>query len=139
MMADNFEFRKLIEELGLNRDQILELKKAFDSFDCDKKGAICAETTGQILQMMGVKVSSDELQSIMDDIDVDKSGYIEFNEFATLSARFLGEEDEENLRQELREAFRIYDKEENGFITIKTLKEVDEDESGTVDLDEFME
>ena len=46
MMADNFEFRKLIEELGLNRDQILELKKAFDSFDCDKKGAICAETTG---------------------------------------------------------------------------------------------
>ena len=38
--------------------------------------------------MMGVKVSSDELQSIMDDIDVDKSGYIEFNEFATLSARY---------------------------------------------------
>ena len=37
---------------------------------------------------MGVKVSSDELQSIMDDIDVDKSGYIEFNEFATLSARY---------------------------------------------------
>ena len=37
---------------------------------------------------MGVTVSSDELQSIMDDIDVDKSGYIEFNEFATLSARY---------------------------------------------------
>ena len=63
------------------------------------------------------------------------------------------------MRKELKEAFRIYDKEGNGFITISTLKEilqeldsklsedelngiideVDEDGSGTVDFDEFME
>ena len=63
------------------------------------------------------------------------------------------------MRNELKEAFRIYDKEGNGFITTSTLKEilqeldsklsedelngiideVDEDGSGTVDFDEFME
>ena len=76
-----------------------------------------------------------------------------------ISKRFLCEEDEECLRNELKEAFRIYDKEGNGFITTTTLKEilqeldsklsedelngiideVDEDGSGTVDFDEFME
>ena len=125
---------------------------------------------------MGVRVSSEELKSIMEDLDVDNSGKLEFNEFVILSARFrkvktlfcflcyyiyrfLGEEDEECLKSELKEAFRIYDKEGNGFITTSTLKEilqeldpklsedelkgiieeVDEDESGTVDFDEFMD
>ena len=78
---------------------------------------------------MGVRVSGEELAAIMDDIDVDKSGQLEFEEFVILSARlfytkrnqklfkkynillrFLSEEDEECLKNELKEAFRIYDK-----------------------------
>ena len=62
-------------------------------------------------------------------------------------------------KKELKEAFRIYDKEQLGYISIETLKEilreldnklteddldsiieeVDEDGSGTLDFDEFME
>ena len=82
-----------------------------------------------MLRMMGVRVSGEELAAIMDDIDVDKSGQLEFGEFVILSARlfhtienqklfikynislrFLSEEDEECLKNELKEAFRIYDK-----------------------------
>jgi calmodulin len=36
---------------------------------------------------------------------------LEFGEFCQLAARFLIEEDEEALKKELKEAFRIYDKE----------------------------
>ena len=39
------------------------------------------------------------------------SGLLEFGEFCQLAARFLIEEDEEALKKELKEAFRIYDKE----------------------------
>jgi hypothetical protein len=39
------------------------------------------------------------------------SGELEFEEFCILSAKFLIEEDEESLKEELKEAFRIYDKE----------------------------
>ena len=41
------------------------------------------------------------------------SGLLEFGEFCQLAARFLVEEDEEALKKELKEAFRIYDKEGN--------------------------
>jgi Ca2+-binding EF-hand superfamily protein len=41
------------------------------------------------------------------------SGELEFEEFVTLAARFLVEEDAEAMQQELREAFRLYDKEGN--------------------------
>ena len=39
------------------------------------------------------------------------SGELEFEEFCILAARFLIEEDEEQMRRELKEAFRFYDKE----------------------------
>lgn len=39
------------------------------------------------------------------------SGELEFEEFVTLAARFLVEEDAEAMQDELREAFRLYDKE----------------------------
>ena len=76
-----------------------------------------------------------------------------------MAAKFLVEDDPEEMRKELKEAFRIYDKAGNGFIPTSALKEilheldpnltdeellgiireVDEDGSETVDFDEFME
>jgi len=117
------------------------------------------ETIGNILRMMGVKFSQSNLQEIFDEVDDDGSGELEFEEFTELAAKFLIEEDEEELKNELKEAFRIYDKQGEGFITTDTLKEilreidnklseadldgiieeVDEDGSGTLDFDEFME
>merc|ERR1712180_45652 len=109
--------------------------------------------------MMGMKVKPSALREIIDEIDQDGSGLLEFGEFCTLAAKFLVEEDEEALKKELKEAFRIYDKECMGYISTETLKEilreldnklteedldsiiaeVDVDGSGTLDFDEFME
>jgi len=146
------------EETGLEKEQIVVLRRAFDSFDRDKKGYISPETVSDILRMMGIKVSSTSFKQIIEEIDEDGSGQIEFPEFLQLSAKFLIEEDEEAMLKELKEAFRLYDKEGNGYITTQTLKEIlheldprlteeellgiideiDEDGSGTVDFDEFM-
>jgi len=143
----------------LDEAQTAALKTAFESFDTEGKGAIGVETIGNILRMMGVKVKEADLKEIVDEVDDDGSGMLEFEEFTELAAKFLIEEDEEELKNELKEAFRIYDKDGQGFITNEVLKEilreidpkltetdldgiieeVDEDGSGTMDLDEFME
>jgi calmodulin len=38
------------------------------------------------------------------------SGQIEFEEFTILAAKFIIEEDDEDVQKELKEAFRLYDK-----------------------------
>ena len=68
------------------------------------------ETVNTILKMMGMHVSPRALDEIIHEIDEDDSGTLEFPEFVQLAAKFLIEEDEEQMRWELKEAFRIYDK-----------------------------
>ena len=63
-----------------------------------------------ILKMMGMHVSSKDLEDIIQEIDEDGSGELEFPEFIQLAAKFLIEEDEEEMKWELKEAFRLYDK-----------------------------
>ncbi|KAA0195520.1 hypothetical protein HAZT_HAZT005508 [Hyalella azteca] len=95
------------------------------------------------------------LNESVEEVGNDGSGELEFEEFCILSAKFLIEEDEESLKEELKEAFRIYDKEAVLYSITEILKEldnrlsaediegivdeVDEDGSGTLDFDEFME
>jgi len=114
-----------------------------------------------MLNMMGLKFNKQELDEVIEEIDEDGSGQIEFEEFLVLAKKFMTEDEDEDageLEKELKEAFRLYDKEGNGYITTDVLKtilaaldsslqskdlddiieEVDEDGSGTLDFEEFM-
>ena len=61
----------LQEETGLEKEQIVVLRRAFESFDKDKQGFITTDTVGDILRMMGIKVSTSSLKSIVEEIDED--------------------------------------------------------------------
>ena len=50
------------EDMGLDEDQVNVLKRCFDGF-ADEDGAIPAENVGNILSMMGLKVSDPTSQA----------------------------------------------------------------------------
>merc|ERR1739846_12978 len=154
------EFEEINEATGLENDEIKCLKTCFDLFDSKKVEFLSADDLDEILRAMGFRPSKEELQEILKEIDEDGSGEIEFGEFCQLCAKFLVEDpDIETMKRELKDAFRIYDKEGQGYITTETLRglisellapltgeeldgiieELDEDGSGTMDFDEFCE
>lgn len=156
----DIDFEDINEATGLENDEIKCLKTCFDLFDSKKQDFLSADDLDEILRAMGFRPSKEELQEILKEIDEDGSGEIEFGEFCQLCAKFLVEDpDMETMKRELKDAFRIYDKEGQGYITTETLRglisellapltseeldgiieELDEDGSGTMDFDEFCE
>merc|ERR1712243_194076 len=112
-----------------------------------------------ILKSMGVECKKDDMDGYAQEVDEAATGKFSFLQFCQVAAKFMVEDDEEQMKEELKEAFRIYDKDGQGFITNEILKdilreidstlteedldhiveEVDEDGSGTMDFEEFQE
>ena len=55
------------------------------------------------------------------EVDLDGNGTIEFPEFLEMMKQKANEVDQE---EELREAFKIFDRDKDGFVSIKELKKV---------------
>merc|ERR1711988_253840 len=117
------EFDDITESTGLAADEIKCLKTCFDLFDTKKVDFLSADDLGEIMRAMGFRPTEEELKDLLAEIDEDGSGEIEFAEFCQLCATFLVEDpDMETMKRELKDAFRIYDKEGNGYITTETLR-----------------
>merc|ERR1711939_1150981 len=156
----DIDFEEINDQTGLAVDEIKCLKVCFDLFDTKKQDFLSADDLGEIMRAMGFRPTEEELKSLLEEIDEDGSGEIEIGEFCQLCATFLVEDPPlEEMKKELKDAFKLYDREGQGFITNDTLREIitellapltdeeldgiidelDEDGSGSMDFDEFCE
>merc|ERR1712102_238444 len=115
------DFDQIVEITGLDPEQIDSLKKGFDGFD--KEGGTINQTTMMmILKSMGVDVNKVDMENYSSEVDEQETGKFSFSMFCQVAGKFMIEDDEEQMREELKEAFRIYDKDNQGFITNEILK-----------------
>merc|ERR1712131_373863 len=156
----DIDFEEINDATNLQPDEIKCLKVCFDLFDTKKQDFLSGDDLGEIMRAMGFRPTEGELPDLLAEVDEDGSGEIEFAEFCQLCATFLVEDPPlEEMKKELKDAFRIYDTEGQGFITTETLRgliaellapltdeeldgiveELDEDGSGSMDFDEFCE
>lgn len=105
----------------LSEEQIAEFKEAFSLFDKDGDGTITTKELGTVMRSLGQNPTEAELQDMINEVDADGNGTIDFPEFLTMMARKMKETDSE---EEIREAFRVFDKDGNGFISAAELRHV---------------
>merc|ERR1712146_314179 len=108
----------MADETQLSDEQIAEFKEAFLLFDKDGDGTITTKELGTVMRSLGQNPTEAELQDMINEVDADGNGTIDFPEFLGLMARKAKDTDTE---EELIEAFKGFDRDGNGFISTAEL------------------
>ena len=107
------------ENLGIPLDDVKLIKEAFDLFDGDKSGKIDTAELKEALTTIRLPTGADTLDKIMKDLDADKSGTVDFDEFINLLSAKAAVGDS---REDLKKVFELFTAGKSKVITIETLR-----------------
>ena len=134
----------------MNETEVKKLWEAFSVFDADNSNTISAEELATVMRSLGQDPSPTELRNLIKEVDVDRSGSIDFEEFKALMIARQGDRP-----SRLKLAFSVFDKDNSGRITAEEMhdvmsqfeltdseleemiKEVDQDGNSSIDFEEF--
>ncbi|XP_067586302.1 calmodulin-like protein 3 [Pseudorca crassidens] len=105
----------------LTEEQVAEFKEALSPFDEDGDGAISTRELGTVLRSPGQKPTEAELQDLVGELDRDGSSTVGFPELLGLMARKVKGRD---AKDQMREAFCVFDKDGNGLMGTAELRHV---------------
>ncbi|XP_015423458.1 PREDICTED: calcium-binding protein 5 isoform X2 [Myotis davidii] len=147
-------------ERPLGQDEIEELREAFLEFDKDRDGFISCKDLGNLMRTMGYMPTEMELTELGQQIRMNLGGRVDFDDFVELmTPKLLAETVGMIGVQELRDAFKEFDGNGDGAITLgelqqavrrllgealsarelaEVVREADVNGDGTVDFEEFV-
>ncbi|XP_059090233.1 neo-calmodulin-like isoform X3 [Tigriopus californicus] len=94
-------------------------KNAFFYYDSRNTGYIRKTELTSLLRSMGQNPTDSQVHDMINEIDVDGSGVVEFEEFVKFITRLMKNIDPEN---EVREAYRRFDPDNEGVIRVEELR-----------------
>ncbi|CAJ1415300.1 unnamed protein product [Effrenium voratum] len=118
---------KLTSFIAVDAEQHLELPSTSTiSANCwnpsspGGPGTISVKNLGSVMRSLGQNPTEAELQDMVNEVDADGNGTIDFADFLCLNARKMRDTDSE---EELMEAFRAFD-DGTGFLSVQDLRHV---------------
>jgi len=141
-------------EVKLTEAQLAGVKEAFKGFDKKNEDKIKVGDIEAALKKLGHTIKPDWLEKVEHLIDAEGTGYIKYDEFCSIFRKKCQDDEDE---RELRDMFRILDKEKRGEVNTSELRwilknlgddltegdiddmiaDVDTDGSGWIDYNEF--
>ncbi|GLJ54568.1 hypothetical protein SUGI_1172040 [Cryptomeria japonica] len=105
---------------------LAELEKVFRHFDANGDGKISVSELGAVINSLegtsNASASHEELEMMIKEVDSDGDGFIDLQEFIAFNIKSEG--GGVGSLQELRDAFRIFDRDRNGYISAEELRSV---------------
>ena len=109
--------------LELSEQQRHEIRQAFDMFDTEGQGVIDANALKVVLRALGFEPRKEEVAAMISSLDggANTSGTIDFNEFLEILITKMSEKD---TKEDAMRAFRQFDLDHQGFISLANLQQV---------------
>ncbi|XP_070273301.1 centrin-4 [Myotis yumanensis] len=130
------QWKKKTAKIELNETQKQEIKEAFDLFDIDGSGTIDVKELKIAMRALGFEPNKEEVKKLIAEIDKEGTGTISFEDFFAIMSLKMSEKDE---KEELLKAFKLFDDDATGSITLNNIKRVAKELGETLTDDELQE
>jgi len=125
-----FQLEALKDVSSMNDEVVNRCKEAFDICDLDGSGTISSSELFTILQILGTQPSEHEVEQMINKLDTDRSGDINFEEFMACMSSKLMDMTEDDPSDgfsvakilKIKHAFKLADSDEKGTICKNELK-----------------
>ncbi|XP_078492544.1 uncharacterized protein LOC100175312 isoform X2 [Ciona intestinalis] len=137
--CDQRRVQGIVEDIlcEMGEERIVQYKNAFAKFDKDSSGIISSKQLRQLLRTLGHNPSDIVLRELVNQVDMDENGKIDFNEFIIMIGYF---DKANNEDEDLSNIFRVFDRHERGCIDVEELRNIwNNFLQGMAPVDEFEE
>ncbi|KAF0976481.1 hypothetical protein FDP41_004380 [Naegleria fowleri] len=105
----------------LTQEQLSDAQDAFNLYDRDGDGKITLADLGTLLRCCGKNPTNAEVENIKAEADPSGTGSFTFETLKTLLEKYTFKADNE---QDVKDCFRIFDKDGTGFVPVSELRHV---------------
>ena len=105
---------------NLTKERVLKYREVYARYGKKNGGKIAPQNLGRVMRFLGKNPSEAELRDMVEKVDADRKGTIEFHDFLNMMQT---KKDYSDCENEINEAFRVFDKEGNGLVSVAELKD----------------
>ncbi|XP_037713682.1 calmodulin-1 [Drosophila subpulchrella] len=106
---------------SLTDAQIEEIREAFHLYDTEKSGFVTIRQLGGVMRALGEILTEAEIYNLANETDLDFGGQVQFKDFLYVMSKRL---EEQNSLVSLKQAFKIFDRNEVNSFTILDIRAV---------------
>eukprot|EP00899_Mesostigma_viride_P000351 jgi/Mesvir1/10316/Mv06178-RA.1 len=91
--------------MELSEEEVAEFREVFDLVDRDRGGTISPEEVQELMCLLGMNPSQDDVIAIIQEIDEDGNGEVDFEEFLLVMA---GQQNTKYNKADIKKAFKLF-------------------------------
>eukprot|EP00640_Fibrocapsa_japonica_P006837 CAMPEP_0113941546 /NCGR_PEP_ID=MMETSP1339-20121228/7439_1 /TAXON_ID=94617 /ORGANISM="Fibrocapsa japonica" /LENGTH=158 /DNA_ID=CAMNT_0000945721 /DNA_START=111 /DNA_END=587 /DNA_ORIENTATION=+ /assembly_acc=CAM_ASM_000762 len=93
-------------QLNLSEEELQEFREIFNLVDRDGGGTITKEELGELMDTLGIDASPEEIDLMINEIDQDNNGEIDFQEFVAVMSRKVNAT---YTSDQVKNAFKVFE------------------------------